>query len=195
MSRVPTAVLISGGGSNMLALAKAAADPAYPAAITLVIANRPDAGGIQRARHLGLATLVIDHTRFGDDREAFERELDEALVANGIAFVALAGFMRVLTPWFVGRWQGRMINIHPSLLPKHKGLKTHARALAAGDKEHGCTVHWVTNELDAGAIIAQAKVPVFPGETPETLAERVLTLEHVLFPRALARAVASLPPA
>jgi formyltetrahydrofolate-dependent phosphoribosylglycinamide formyltransferase len=195
VSRVPTAVLISGGGSNMLALAKAAADPAYPAEITLVIANRPDAGGIQRARHLGLATLVIDHARFGDDREAFERELDEALVANGIAFVALAGFMRVLTPWFVGRWQGRMINIHPSLLPKHKGLKTHARALAAGDKEHGCTVHWVTNELDAGAIIAQAKVPIFPGETPETLAERVLTLEHVLFPRALARAVASLPPA
>jgi formyltetrahydrofolate-dependent phosphoribosylglycinamide formyltransferase len=194
VSRVPTAVLISGGGSNMLALAKAAADPAYPANITLVIANRPDAGGIQRARHLGLATLVIDHARFGDDREAFERELDEALVANGIAFVALAGFMRVLTPWFVGRWQGRMINIHPSLLPKHKGLKTHARALAAGDKEHGCTVHWVTNELDAGAIIAQAKVPIFPGETPETLAERVLTLEHVLFPRALARAVASLPP-
>jgi phosphoribosylamine--glycine ligase / phosphoribosylglycinamide formyltransferase / phosphoribosylformylglycinamidine cyclo-ligase len=189
VTRVPTAVLISGGGSNMMALVAAASNPSYPAQITLVISNRPDAGGLARAAASNIQTEVVDHRVHGGDRDAFERELDCVLASHGIAFIALAGFMRVLTAGFVARWQGRMVNIHPSLLPKFRGLHTHQRALEAGETEHGCTVHWVSPELDAGAIIAQSRVPVLPGDTEAQLAARVLTAEHQLYPAALAQAI------
>lgn len=189
MTKTPTAVLISGGGSNMLALVRAAKADGHPADIRLVLSNNPDAAGLARAAALGVESLALDHRPFGKDRPAFERALDAALAERSIGFVALAGFMRVLTPWFVERWQGRLVNIHPSLLPKHRGLDTHARALAAGDAEHGCTVHWVTAELDAGGVIAQAKVPVLPGDDAKALAERVLAEEHRLYPDALATAI------
>ncbi|MGL4728179.1 MAG: phosphoribosylglycinamide formyltransferase, partial [Bosea sp. (in: a-proteobacteria)] len=133
-----------------------------------------------------VATAVIDHRPFGKDREAFEREIDARLRAEQIELVCLAGFMRVLTPWFVKRWEGRMLNIHPSLLPAYKGLHTHARALADGASEHGCTVHWVVADLDAGPAIAQARVPVLSGDDEATLASRVLAQEHVIYPQALA---------
>lgn len=179
------AILISGGGSNMLALAKAAAAPDFPAGIRLVLSNRPDAGGLEKARALGLATASVDHRSFGADREVFEREIDRLLRISEIELVCLAGFMRVLTPWFVRRWQGRLINIHPSLLPLYRGKHTHRQALEAGATEHGCSVHWVVPELDAGPVIAQARVPVLPGDTQETLAARVLVEEHRLYPQAL----------
>jgi phosphoribosylglycinamide formyltransferase-1 len=188
--RVPVAILISGGGSNMAALIAAAQDPAYPAEIRLVVSNIPEAGGLVKAQAAGVPTAIIDHRRFGKDREAFEREIDAALRREQIELVCLAGFMRVLTPWFVKRWEGRMLNIHPSLLPAYKGLHTHARALADGASEHGCTVHWVVADLDAGPVIAQARVPVLPGDTEATLAARVLAQEHVIYPQAL-RDVAS----
>jgi phosphoribosylglycinamide formyltransferase-1 len=192
MNRVLAAVLISGGGSNMDALLGAAADPDYPADIRLVISNRPEAGGLAKARSRGIEAVAVDHRPFGANREAFEAALQELLAARGIGFIALAGFMRILTPGFVGLWRGRMINIHPSLLPRFKGLDTHARALSAGAKEHGCTVHWVTPELDGGAIIAQARVPVMPDDDARTLAARVLAEENSLYPKALAGAVRSL---
>lgn len=178
-----TAILISGRGSNMRALIEARQD-AYE--VVLVISNRPDAEGLSIARALGVEALAIDHKPFGKDREAFERELDAALRARGVELVALAGFMRVLTPYFVRQWQGRLVNIHPSLLPKYPGVDTHARALAAGDGEHGCTVHLVVEEVDAGQILGQASMSVQPGDTPEILAARVLELEHDLYPRCLA---------
>jgi phosphoribosylglycinamide formyltransferase-1 len=181
-----TAILISGGGSNMAALIAAAAKPGFPACIALVISNVPDAGGVAKARAAGVPVVVIDHKPYGKDREAFERDLHASLIAHQIEFVCLAGFMRVLTPWFVSQWEGRMINIHPSLLPAYKGLHTHARALEAGETEHGCTVHWVTAGLDDGPIITQARVPVLPGDTSETLAARVLIEEHRIYPEALA---------
>ncbi|MCO4054398.1 MAG: phosphoribosylglycinamide formyltransferase [Bosea sp.] len=190
MKRTSTAVLISGGGSNMLALLAATRAGGHPADIRLVISNDPHAAGLARAAALGVATELVDHKAHGKDREAFERDLDEILRRHDIEFVALAGFMRVLTSWFVSRWEGRMINIHPSLLPRHRGLDTHARALAAGDAAHGCTVHWVVPELDAGTIIAQASVPVLAGDDPASLAARVLAEEHKLYPRALAMALA-----
>jgi len=177
------AVLISGRGSNLKALLDAQQD-AYE--IVLVISNTPDADGLAIARAAGVEALTIDHKPFGKDREAFERALDGALRARAVALVALAGFMRVLTPFFVTAWAGRLVNIHPSLLPKYPGTKTHARALEAGDAEHGCTVHLVVEEVDAGAILGQARMPILPGDTPATLAERVLTLEHALYPRCLA---------
>lgn len=180
------AILISGGGSNMAALIQAAKDPAYPAEIALVVSNIAEAGGLAKAAAGGVPTVVIDHKPFGKDREGFERALDAELRKAGAELVCLAGFMRVLTPWFVGRWQGRMLNIHPSLLPAYKGLHTHARALADGATEHGCTVHWVVPDLDAGPIIAQARVPVLPDDTAETLAARVLAKEHRIYPEALA---------
>lgn len=195
MSRAPnptrtrTAILISGGGSNMAALIQAASDPAYPADIALVLSNVPDAGGLARAEAAGVPTVLIDHRPFGKDRAAFDAAVHATLTENDIAFVALAGFMRILTPGFVALWSGRMINIHPSLLPLYKGLHTHQRALEAGDSEAGCTVHWVTPELDAGGSIAQARVPIMPGDTAETLAARVLVAEHRLYPGALAEAV------
>jgi phosphoribosylglycinamide formyltransferase-1 len=186
--KVRTAVLISGRGSNMASLVAAAqADPDYPAAIALVVSNRPGAGGLARAAEAGVATDVVDHKAF-PDRESFERALDARLRAAGIELVALAGFMRVLTPWFVTRWEGRLLNIHPSLLPAFRGVDTHARALAAGVAEHGCSVHYVTPELDAGPVIAQDAIPVLPGDTADSLAARVLEREHVLYPRALAEA-------
>lgn len=184
-----TAILISGGGSNMLALLEAARDPSYPARPCLVLSNNPDAAGLARAAALGVPVAAVDHRPFGKDRAAFEQALDAVLQAHGTEFIALAGFMRVLTDGFVGRWQGRMVNVHPSLLPLYRGLDTHARALAAGDAEHGCTVHWVVPELDAGEIIEQARVPILPGDDAAMLAARVLAAEHALYPGALARAI------
>ena len=186
VSRKRTAVLISGRGSNMLSLIEAAKDPAYPAEIVLVVSNRPDAGGIARAESFGIPARLLDHKTYGRDREAFERELDAMLVAEGIELVVLAGFMRLMTPWFVERWNGRMINIHPALLPSFKGLHTHERALEAGVRLHGATVHFVSPGMDEGAIIAQGAVPVLSGDTPEALGARVLTVEHQIYPQALA---------
>jgi phosphoribosylglycinamide formyltransferase 1 len=192
MTRTRLAILISGGGSNMQALLRAAEDPAFPAQPVLVLANRPDAGGLAAATERGILTLAIDHKAFGKDREGFERAIDAALRAEQVELVALAGFMRVLTPWFVGRWAGRMINIHPSLLPKYKGLGTHRRAIDAGEAVAGCSVHWVTSGVDEGAVIAQAEVAVRPGDTEETLAARVLCAEHDLYPRAVRLVCAAL---
>ncbi|WP_038368095.1 phosphoribosylglycinamide formyltransferase [Bosea sp. UNC402CLCol] len=179
-------VLISGRGSNMVSLAEAAQAPDYPAQIGLVLSNIPDVAGLDRARGFGIATATVDHRAFGKDREAFERAMDEVLRVNQIDLVVLAGFMRILTPWFVTRWEGRMINIHPSLLPLFKGTHTHRQALEAGVAEHGCSVHFVVPELDAGPVILQAKVPVLPGDDENKLAQRVLAEEHKLYPAALA---------
>lgn len=184
--RTRIAVLISGTGSNMAALIDAARAPDAPFEVALVLSNRPDAGGLAVAAASGTPTLAVDHRPFGKDREAHERAVDEALRAHGVQAVALAGYMRLLTPWLVGRWAGRMLNIHPSLLPKYPGLDTHARALAAGDAEAGCTVHIVTEGVDEGPVLDQAAVPVLAGDTPASLAQRVLTAEHALYPRALA---------
>lgn len=185
MQRKRVAILISGRGSNMAALTAAASEPGFPAAITLVVSNRADAAGLQRAAAAGIATLVIDHKPFGKDRAAFEHALDDKLSAARIDIICLAGFMRLLTPWFVGKWAGRMINIHPALLPAFKGLDTHERALAAGVKLHGASVHFVTAETDSGPLIVQAAVPVHDRDTPDTLAARVLTAEHRIYPLAL----------
>lgn len=179
------AVLISGRGSNMTALIEAAKADDYPAAIVLVVSNRPDAAGLQRARTEGIATAVVDHRPFGDDRDAFERALDAELHRHRIDLICLAGFMRLFTKSFVERWSGRMLNIHPALLPQFKGLHTHRRALEAGVKEHGATVHFVVPEMDAGPIVAQQAAPVLAGDTEESLAARVLAAEHRLYPRAL----------
>lgn len=176
----------------MDALLDACKAPDYPADPVLVLSNRPAAAGLDRARAQGVPTLVIDHKPYGEDREAFEQALDEALSKAGVQLIALAGFMRILTPWFVRRWSGQMINIHPSLLPKYPGLHTHARALEAGDAEHGCSVHWVTEGVDEGAVIAQARVPILPDDTEDTLRDRVLPQEHLLYPDALKRACLSL---
>jgi phosphoribosylglycinamide formyltransferase 1 len=185
MAKKRVAILISGRGSNMASLIAAAKDSRYPAEIALVLSNRPDAPGLASAKSQGITTAVVDHTQYGKDREAFERALQDALVAHRIDLVCLAGFMRLLTPWFVGQWQGRMLNIHPALLPAFKGLHTHERALEAGVKTHGATVHFVSPEMDSGPIIVQAEVPVLPGDTPDTLAARVLEAEHRIYPQAL----------
>lgn len=185
--RTPVAILISGGGSNMAALIEAARAADYPATIALVASNNPDAGGLAVARAAGVPAVAIDHRPFGKDREAHERALDATLREHGVEVVALAGYMRLLTPWFVGRWAGRMLNIHPSLLPLYPGLDTHARALAAGDAEAGCTVHLVTEGIDEGPMLGQARVPVLAGDTPQSLADRVLAAEHQLYPQALAQ--------
>ena len=184
--RTRVAVLISGAGSNMAALVEAARAPDSPFEVALVLSNRPEAGGLASAAAAGVATAVVDHRPFGKDREAHERAVDAALRRHEVEVVALAGYMRLLTPWLVGRWAGRMLNIHPSLLPKYPGLDTHARALAAGDVEAGCTVHVVTEGVDEGPVLAQAAVPVRAGDTAESLAARVLAAEHALYPRALA---------
>jgi phosphoribosylglycinamide formyltransferase-1 len=185
MRRRRVAVLISGRGSNMAALVGAARAADYPAEIVLVVSNRADATGLETAQAAGIATCVVDHSRYGNDREGFERDVQEVLDAHGCELVCLAGFMRLLTPWFVRRWEGRLINIHPSLLPAFTGLDTHARALEAGVRIHGASVHFVTSELDGGPIIAQAAVPVFDTDTPDTLAARVLAVEHRIYPLAL----------
>ena len=179
------AVLISGRGSNMTSLIEAARRPDYPAEIALVASNRPDAGGLAHAEAAGIATAIVDHKAF-PDRAAFEDALDGVLRRHGAELIALAGFMRVFTAGFVERWTGQMLNIHPSLLPLFKGLHTHRQALEAGVLVHGCTVHFVVPELDSGPIVAQAAVPVLPGDTENTLAVRILKQEHVIYPRALA---------
>lgn len=178
------AILISGGGSNMLKLLESM-DADHPASPCLVLANRADAGGLAKAAALGVPTAVVDHRPYGSDRAAFEAALITKLEAAGADIICLAGFMRVLTPHFIDRFEGRMLNIHPSLLPKYKGLHTHARALEAGDAEAGCTVHGVTAKLDDGPILAQARVPVLEGDTPGSLAARVLAAEHRIYPDAL----------
>jgi phosphoribosylglycinamide formyltransferase 1 len=173
----------------MAALIAAARDPAYPAEIVLVVSNRPDAAGLALARDAGVAAIAIDHRPFKGDRAAHEAVIDAALRDAGVEIVCLAGYMRLMTPLLVEAWQGRMLNIHPSLLPAFPGLDTHARALAAGVKLHGCTVHLVTQTVDEGPILAQAAVPVLPGDTSEMLAERVLVQEHRLYPLALRNTV------
>jgi phosphoribosylglycinamide formyltransferase-1 len=185
MKRRRVAILISGRGSNMAALIAAARDDAYPATISLVISNRPEAPGLARAAAAGVATAVLDHQGFAD-RATFDAALRRLIEGSGAELVACAGYMRIMTAEFVAAYAGRLINIHPALLPLYKGLDTHARALADGVRIHGCTVHFVTPEVDSGPIIAQAAVPVIPGDTPSTLAERVNAAELKLFPAALA---------
>ena len=176
----------------MVALADAATAPDYPAEIVLVVSNRPDAAGLATAAARSIPTMAIDHRPFGQDRAAHEVAVDAALRAHGVEIVCLAGYLRLLSPWLVSRWSGRMLNIHPSLLPAYKGLHTHERVLAAGETRHGCSVHLVTEDLDSGPVLAQSEVPVLPDDTPESLSARVLEAEHALYPRALA-AVASSP--
>jgi phosphoribosylglycinamide formyltransferase-1 len=182
--RLRIGVLISGRGSNLQALIDACARPDYPAEIALVIANRADAFGIERARQAGVTATVIPHRDFSD-RESFDAALDDALRRAGVELLCTAGFMRILTAWFVERWRDRQINIHPSLLPAFPGLHTHERALAAGVRFSGCTVHFVRLGVDTGPIIAQAAVPVLPDDDADRLAARVLAAEHRLFPLAL----------
>lgn len=179
-------VLISGRGSNLAALIRAAATPDYPADIALVISNRADAKGLSLAAEAGVRTSVIEHRPFKSDRAAHEATIDAMLREHNIDIVCLAGYMRLLTPFLVARWAGRMLNVHPSLLPAFPGLDTHARALEAGVKLHGCTVHLVTDATDAGPILAQAAVPVLPGDDEDSLAARVLAQEHRIYPMALA---------
>jgi phosphoribosylglycinamide formyltransferase-1 len=179
------AILISGRGSNMVSLIEAARAPDYPAEIVLVLSNRPDAAGLDRARAAGIPARAIDHKAF-PDRARFDAALQAELDEAGIELIVLAGFMRILTDAFVEAWGGRMINIHPSLLPLFKGTHTHERALEAGVRLHGCTVHYVVPELDAGPIVAQAAVPVLPGDDADTLSARVIVQEHRLYPAALA---------
>jgi len=184
VARVRTAILISGRGSNMTALLAAAADPAYPAEIVLVLSNRADADGLAHAASGGIPTAIIPSR--GRDRATFEHAIEDELARHDVALIALAGFMRVLGEGFVTRWQGRMVNIHPSLLPAFPGLDTHARALAAGVARHGCTVHLVSAGVDEGPVLAQASVPVLADDTPQSLGARVLAAEHRLYPATLA---------
>jgi phosphoribosylglycinamide formyltransferase 1 len=189
MTRKRVAILISGRGSNMAALLAAAKDPTYPAEIVLVLSSRPDAPGLQVAAESGVRTVAIDHTTY-PTKTAFEAALETELRKAAVDLVCLAGFMRLLTPGFVERWRNRILNIHPSLLPEFPGLDTHARALAAGARHHGATVHFVRAETDTGPIVTQSALNVRPDDTAESLAERVLALEHRLYPEAL-RMVAS----
>lgn len=185
MARLKVGVLISGRGSNLQALLDACADPAFPAEIVAVLSNRPGAAGLERARAAGVAAGVVDHRAY-PNRAAFEEALDRTLRDAGVGFVCLAGFMRLLTDGFVEGWRDRMINIHPSLLPLFPGLHTHERAIEAGMRLHGCTVHFVRAQMDSGPIIGQAAVPIALDDTPDTLSKRVLTAEHQLYPLALA---------
>lgn len=183
---VRVAVLISGAGSNMAALIDAAQSTGAAYEVVLVLSNRPDAGGLKIAEAKGVPVVAIDHRPFGKDREAHERAVHAALTEAGVEVIALAGYMRILTPFLVGAWAGRMLNIHPSLLPLYPGLDTHARAIEAGDAEAGCTVHIVTEGVDEGPILGQARVPVLADDTPRALAERVHVAEHQLYPATLA---------
>jgi len=187
MAKTKIAVLVSGRGSNLQALIDAAKDESYPAEICLVVSNNPDAYGLERAREAGLETEVLNHRDY-QSRESFEEALDNLIKLYGARIVCLAGFMRILTPWFCDRWRDLLINIHPSLLPSFKGLHTHERALETGVRIHGCTVHYVRPEMDAGPIIGQAAVPVLKGDTPDDLAARVLEAEHKLYPQCVALA-------
>ena len=185
MSKRRVAVLISGAGSNMAALIDAGTAPDAAYEVVLVLSNVVEAGGLAIAQAKGIKALAVDHRSFGKDREAHERIIQGLLEAHEVEVVALAGYMRLLTPWLVGRWTGRMLNIHPSLLPKYPGLDTHARAIAAGDAEAGCSVHLVTEGVDEGRILGQTRVPVMPDDSPDALARRVLVAEHSLYPRVL----------
>ncbi|MBS3961680.1 MAG: phosphoribosylglycinamide formyltransferase [Sandarakinorhabdus sp.] len=191
MPKPRLAILISGRGSNMVALAKAAQKPDYPAVVALVLSNRADAGGLETAARMGIETLALPHRGFAT-RADFDAALCAELKARRIDMIALAGFMRILTPGFIRQWEGRIVNIHPSLLPEYRGLDTHARALAAHDTEAGCTVHVVTERLDDGPILAQARVPILPDDCEATLAARVLEEEHRIYPPALARHIEAL---
>ena len=184
MKRV--AILISGGGSNMVALANSMTGD-HPARCVLVLSNDPQAAGLEKARDMGIATAAVDHRDFPNNRKGFEGALHAILEGHQPDIICLAGFMRILTATFTARYEGRMLNIHPSLLPKYKGLHTHARALEQGDTEHGCTVHEVTAALDDGPVLGQARMAIHPGDTPETLAARLLPLEHALYPQVLRR--------
>jgi phosphoribosylglycinamide formyltransferase-1 len=186
MSLSAVGILISGSGSNMVALVKAIEAGEVPARAAVVVSNNPQAAGLAKAQALGVPTAVVDHRACKGDREAFDAAIDARLREAGAEIVACAGFMRIMTPVLTSAWAGRMLNIHPSLLPLFKGLDTHARALEAGVCVHGATVHEVTQDLDSGAILGQAVVPVEAGDTTETLAARVLRREHVLYPRVLA---------
>lgn len=184
--RTKVAILISGRGSNMEALVRAAQVADCPFEIAVVLANKPDAGGLATASAAGIEALCVDQKPFGKDREAHERAIDAALRQRGVQVIALAGYMRILTPFLVDAWEGRMLNIHPSLLPKYPGLDTHARALAAGETEAGCTVHLVTAGVDEGPILGQARVAILPGDDEHALSLRVLAQEHRLYPETLA---------
>ena len=193
MRRVKTAVLISGNGSNLQAIIDAAAAPDYPAEIAFVLSNKADAFGLTRAANAGSETLTLDHKHY-PSRSDFDAAMDAALRAHHIELVVMAGFMRILSDEFVLRWQGKLINIHPSLLPAYKGMHTHSRVLDAGEKQHGATVHWVIPELDAGEIIAQSALDILPNDTAESLQQRVHALEHQLYPQALAQVATALLP-
>lgn len=186
MQKPRVAIFISGRGSNMEALVKAAQATEFPAEIALVVSNKPNAAGLDVARGFGVEAIVVDAKAFGKDRQAHEQAIDAELTKRNIQLICLAGYMRLLTPWLVGRWAGKMLNIHPSLLPKFPGLDTHARALAAGESEHGCTVHLVTEGMDEGPALGQARVPVLPQDDESSLAARVLEQEHLLYPKMLA---------
>lgn len=185
-ARVRVAVLISGSGSNMAALIDAADRPGAPFEVVLVLSNKAEAGGLAVAGARGIATAVVAHKAFGGDRAAHEQAVQTVLDAHAVQVVALAGYMRLLTPFLVRRWAGRMLNIHPSLLPKYPGLDTHARALAAGDAEAGCSVHLVAEGIDDGPLLGQSAVPIMADDTPASLAQRVLAAEHRLYPAVLA---------
>ena len=191
MAKTKAAIFISGRGSNMMALVEAAKAPDFPAKFVLVVSNDPNASGLAWAAAHGLKTFALDHKPFGKDREAHERLIDAELRGNGVEFICLAGYMRVLTPWLVQQWEGKMINIHPALLPEFKGLHTHERALEAGVIEHGATVHWVSSGVDEGEIIAQTRVPVLKGDTADMLATRVLAEEHRLYAEAVRKVLKS----
>jgi formyltetrahydrofolate-dependent phosphoribosylglycinamide formyltransferase len=188
------AILISGRGSNMSALIQAAKDPAYPAEIVGVFSNKPDAAGLSVAAAEGIPTAALSHKRY-PNRDAFDAAMEAVLLGWQPDIVCLAGFMRILSAGFTERWAGKLLNIHPSLLPLHRGLHTHQRAIDAGDAEHGCTVHFVTPGLDEGPTILQARIPIVPGDTPDTLSARVLVEEHRLYPRALALVASGRAPA
>jgi phosphoribosylglycinamide formyltransferase-1 len=192
VQKTKVAVLISGRGSNMEALVQAAQDPACPFQVALVLSNKPEAGGLVTAAAAGIEALAVDQREFGKDREAHERAIDSALRERGIEVIALAGYMRILTPFLVNAWEGRMLNIHPSLLPAYPGLDTHGRALSAGEVEAGCTVHLVTAGVDEGPVLGQARVPILPGDTEHMLSDRVLAQEHQLYPATLAAFVRGL---
>ena len=191
-TKVRVAVLISGTGSNMAALIDEGQKADAPFEVVLVVANRPHAGGLAIAQSKGVTALAVDHRPFGPDRAAHEAEIHRLLVRHQVQLVALAGYMRVLTPGFVQAWRDRMINIHPSLLPLYPGLDTHARAIAAGDIQGGCTVHRVTEGVDQGKILGQSAVPILPDDTPESLSQRVLQAEHRLYPQVLSELCRSL---
>lgn len=190
--RTRVAVLISGSGTNLAALIEAATAPTCPYEIVVVLSNLADVKGLERAQAAGIEALTLEHKSYGKDRETHEKAIHAALEARGVQVIALAGYMRILTPWLIQKYEGRMLNIHPSLLPLYPGLNTHARAIEAGDAEAGCTIHLVTEGVDEGPILGQARVPVRPNDTPETLADRVKVAEHSLYPEVLGRYVSGL---